>query len=743
MAMAVAAKRGSIAFSATYRPPVPQNIFSRPHQPGSKEDEHVMTDGENYNYNGQEISSAALKTILKREKLASEGKESDVNSGRLTGMVFVSERQGGLELLHIALRYNDNPPPKPKVFCLADVFGKDNFSGVRMEDSGCIAGDNLIYVTTKDPAPKRRQPWTAVYKTNLKTGKTERLTPPGQADLNPSVAPSGMKIAVASFEKKLGGWDGEIDYLRTNIFMMSVGGWGSDNVIFFHRKVKAFWGVFRVDLNNRTSVRVTPDGIDAITPAAINATTVVVATMRQKYTKFSDVRVEAQYRHIEIFYSTGQQQNIRITQNTMPKADHFNPFVIDGGKRIGYHRCDSNHLKSGNDIQRNFHKLESPHPDVGLFTVPGIFPTFSKDGSKVAFVDNEFKAVWVAETAENKSPRNVYKSKDSLEIFSPVWNQNPNKNILYVSMGSSFHAEQPLNIFALDLSRVGCCVQLTNTSNNAFPSTNPEGTKLVFRSTRDGGNEKHKNLYIMDIGKTGCQQGEITRLTNGLWTDTHCQWSPSGDWIVFSSSRHRKPEDAPSDNGLDPGYFAVFLVKVSDSNVLIRVMESSSNCKGHVNHPFFSPDGKSIVVTADLAAVSVDPISLPHFLHSVRPYGDIFTFDIAMYNFTGVRKFNRITHSRYENSTATWTMFSSQDPHAAWNMRLNNAFTPSCPYAQHDGGVACSVLLFRGRVFGKWSSFALVVINSSQWSSFAFEKGYVGTGFLEVGLKVHVQSSNE
>ncbi|GMP24143.1 hypothetical protein CsSME_00001523 [Camellia sinensis var. sinensis] len=178
--MTVAEERGSIAFSTTYRPPVPLDVFSCPLRPTSKQDELPMTDEENYNYNGQEISSAALKTILKRENLASEGKEADVNIGRLSGMVFVSERQEGLELLHIALRFNDDPPPKPEVYCLADVFGKDNFSGVRMEDSGCIAGYNLVYVTTKDPAPDRRQPWTAVYKTNLKTGTTDRLTPSGR-----------------------------------------------------------------------------------------------------------------------------------------------------------------------------------------------------------------------------------------------------------------------------------------------------------------------------------------------------------------------------------------------------------------------------------------------------------------------------------------------------------------------------------------------------------------------------------
>lgn len=55
-------------------------------------------------------------------------------------------------------------------------------------------------------------------------------------------------------------------------------------------------------------------------------------------------------------------------------------------------------VQHGDDIERNFHKVKSPHQDVGLFRVSGVFPTFSKDGSKLAFVDNEFKAVWVADS---------------------------------------------------------------------------------------------------------------------------------------------------------------------------------------------------------------------------------------------------------------------------------------------------------------------------------------------------------
>lgn len=254
--------------------------------------------------------------------------------------------------------------------------------------------------------------------------------------------------------------------------------------------------------------------------------------------------------------------------------------------------------------------------------------------------------------------------------------------------------------------------------NNAFPSSSPDGklriwimyvkyysnltkvptfpglkivtgTRLVFRSRREDG---FKNLYIMEDAEAGELEGSpVTRLTKGDWVDTQCQWSPSGDWIVFSSSRD-KPKDAPElDNGLDAGYFAVFLVNANKSDVVVRVMGSANNLAGHVNHPFFSPDGKSIVVSSDVAAVSVDPISLPLFVHSVRPYGDIFTVDIDSTDITknkNVTKFNRLTHSRYENSTGTWTMFSTKDPNATWNMLINKdrAYAPTCPYVHPGGG---------------------------------------------------------
>uniref|UniRef100_A0A803Q3Q1 Uncharacterized protein n=1 Tax=Cannabis sativa TaxID=3483 RepID=A0A803Q3Q1_CANSA len=692
-----------------------------------------MTDGNHYNYNGQAIPSEALKKIL-NFKLACEGNaiidvdsccysvdedsgsfsvddsgflsgdidlknlSTDVDSGRVSGMIFVSERDH-LEKLYIAIRINDSQP-KVKIFCIDDIYNTSNNHDVCMEDSGCFAGDYLVYVSTKMAPPRRRQPWTAVYKTNLNTAQTQRLTPTGEADLNPSVSPSGKMVAVASFQGK-GGWDGEIEDLKTDIFVMNVdnpsdrklvitnGGWpcwGSDNVIFFHSKRDGFWAVFRADISKGSQsecIRVTPDNIKAITPAAIDANTVVVAIVR------------GTYRHIEVFDCTAKRQPMPITLNIAPEIDRFNPFVIDGGKRIGYHRSKTNFLKGGNhDIEENFKLLNCPLPNVGLFRVSGVFPTFSKDGSKLVFVDNDFKNLYLA---DSQGLRKIFTTTHN--IFGPVWNQNPDKDALYFCMGEPFNPRAAVAIYAMQhVGKYNQSIKLLTAcgTNNAFPSSNPEGTKLVFRSTRDGGNEGYKNLYIMENAECGeFGEGTITQLTDGKWTDTHCSWSPNNDWIVFSSSRE-KPNEAPeTDNGLDPGYFCVYLVNANDPRVVVRVFRSGDDLRGHVNHPFFSPDGRSIVVTSDFAGVSADPVSMPILPHSVRPYGDIFTIQIYPDNIASnqdAMHVKRITHSRYENTTASWTKFSTQDPHAAWNSRLksnedhhyinkDHHYMLRCPYA--------------------------------------------------------------
>ncbi|HEX2268832.1 MAG TPA: S8 family serine peptidase, partial [Pyrinomonadaceae bacterium] len=88
-------------------------------------------------------------------------------------------------------------------------------------------------------------------------------------------------------------------------------------------------------------------------------------------------------------------------------------------------------------------------------------------------------------------------------------------------------------------------LRLTNLTGDSRPRYSPDGSKIVFQSTRNG----QSDIYVMNVDGTA-----QTRLTNDPAADTAPAWSPDGTKILFTSLR---------DGPMTP---AIYLMNADGSN---------------------------------------------------------------------------------------------------------------------------------------------------------------------------------
>ncbi|GJN22714.1 hypothetical protein PR202_gb10309 [Eleusine coracana subsp. coracana] len=622
---------GTIVFTTLGRSRYAFDIFALPVAPlataaSPSAAEVRLTDGASVNYNGQFAPSS-------------------------DSLLFVSERNGTLNIYsspaaassrRAALEFLDDSAAAP-----AAAKPLLPWDPIALKDRPSLTPDgaHLVYISTAAPAASPRRSWAAVYATHLSSGSTRRLTPPDVADFSPAVSPSGEWTAAAS--PGPGGWAGEVEDLHTDIYVFRTsdgsrrtvlvrnGGWpcwADESTLFFHRRDSHGWyGVYCAMVSvtgagevSATSVeRITPPGFHAFTPAASPGAPGLVAVATR--------RAGSDYRHIELIDVSSNNAAavyMEVTRPVAPHGHHFNPFISRDGARVGYHRCRG----TGNgDAPLLLESIKSPAPDAfSLFRIDGSFPSFSHDGKRIAFVG--LPGLFVVNSDGSGGRRQIF----SGNAFPTAWDWK-RKGVIYTSIGPEFSSESTkVDVVAVSLddddddsSHVSIKRLTIGGDNNAFPSPSPDGKWVVFRSGRSG----HKNLYIMDA-EDG-EAGGIRQLTEGPWSDTMCNWSPDGEWIAFASDRH-----APGS-----GSFAIYMVHPNGTG-LRRVVHSGG--AGRTNHPWFSPDSKTIVFTSDYAAVSAEPVSNPHHY---QPYGEIFTVNI---DGTGIR---RLTHNSFEDGTPSWTPY--------------------------------------------------------------------------------------
>lgn len=375
-----------------------------------------------------------------------------------------------------------------------------------------------------------------------------------------------------------------------------------------------WWSIYKAIIPKTGPVTVDTVVIQRVTPPGVHVFTPAAAVTNKSFIAVATRRPGSDFRHIEL-YDVVKNKFIEVTRPVSPKTHHFNPFISPDSNRVGYHKCrgPTKHLLLEN--------IQIPVPGISFFRIDGSFPSFSPDGSRIAYVN--LPGFYVV-NRDGTGRREIFTGS----AFPTAWDPK-RKGVIYTSVGPTF-APESANVDVISINvddNVLTQKKLTSGGeNNAFPSPSPDGKWIVFRSGRSG----HKNLYIMDsvLGETG----GLHRLTNGRWTDTMCNWSPDGDWIAFASDRENPGS----------GSFELYVIHPNGTGVR-KVVQSG--LAGRTNHPSFSPDGKHIVFTSDYAGVSAEPISNPHHY---QPYGDIF---IVGLDGSGL---HRLTHNSYEDGTPAW-----------------------------------------------------------------------------------------
>lgn len=111
-----------------------------------------------------------------------------------------------------------------------------------------------------------------------------------------------------------------------------------------------------------------------------------------------------------------------------------------------------------------------------------------------------------------------------------------------------------------------------NPSNDWWPSSSPDGTKIAFTARRDGNDE----IYVMNPDGTNQQ-----RLTFNTSTDYEASWSPDGTKIAFTAFRD-------GNNNRE-----IYVMNADGSN-----QQNLSNNALRDESPSWSPDGTKIVFTS-------------------------------------------------------------------------------------------------------------------------------------------------
>lgn len=521
-------------------------------------------------------------------------------------LVFCSERRGSPDLFVLDLR--DGGPERLLV-------GTD-----AMEDAPAISpdGKSLAFVSTRDGNAE-------IYVTSFSpeapgpAGDAKNISNNPRGDFQPAFSPDGQWLAFSSdrdaykeSEIYIAKSDGsELKRLTESSGYDGSPAWSSDGkTIYFYSESSGGSRIFKREVDSGTETPISPTEHRAVSPT-------ILPDGRIAYT--------AEVNDKWGIYSVNEDGG-DVRQESDSKHNYWAPVALPSGEIICHGVALEN---SASDFQGHVSgefaigtpvTAKLPDRPLSVHAVAGAFPSANVQTGEIV-TSRRFDGIVISQV-DGADLRSVFKP-DTGSVWRPSWSKKGDR--IACTVGPTF-AQAGTNADIWSFRPDGSDAKnLTGDSpgNDGFPDFSPDGSRVVFRSGRDGNHE----IYLMNSDGT-----DPRRLTEDPAVDTMPAFGPEGDRIAFTSERG--------------GDYEIYILQLTDdggAGELRRVTESP----GRDTHPKFSPDGKWLVFASERGGMNDESPLIPVF--NPQPYGEIFAVNLEDGTLV------RLTYNKWEDGTPTWT----------------------------------------------------------------------------------------
>jgi len=240
-----------------------------------------------------------------------------------------------------------------------------------------------------------------------------------------------------------------------------------------------------------------------VEPGAIAAVDASAANLAELKTRGADA------------YVGGSVSPAGAPANGQRYETRFQLFDVQKSAALGGH----SYAHSGGQLRATAHRV-SDFVYEKLTGEPGVFST------RIAYVvKSTGRFEFQVADSDGMNAQAALASREP--IISPTWSPDGSK-LAYVS----FESKKPI-VYVHDLATGRRHVAANFKGSNSAPAWSPDGKRLAVVLTKDGNSQ----LYTLNADGSS-----TTRLASSSGIDTEPQYSPDGQWIYFTSDRGGSPQ---------------------------------------------------------------------------------------------------------------------------------------------------------------------------------------------------------